>query len=90
MVSKLMRAGVTDVPERLLIGTAISQYSDRKLQFTGDARIIPGDALTCHERLHGDRLFWFAGERQDAITDVSEVTIVEIGDEIYAAIEEVE
>lgn len=90
MVSKLVRAGVTDVPERLLIGTAISQYSDRKLQFTGDARIIHGDALTCHERLHGDRLFWFAGERQDAITDVSEVTIVEIGDEIYAAIEEVE
>lgn len=90
MVSELSRAGVTDVPERLLIGTAISQYSDRRLKFTGDARIIPGDALVCRERLHADRLFWFAGERHDVIEDVSEADIVEINEENYEAIEEVE
>lgn len=88
LVSELSRAGVTDVPERLLIGTAISQYSDRRLRFKGDARIIPGDVLVCHERLHGDRIFWFAGERHNVIADVSEADIVEINEENYEAIEE--
>lgn len=90
MVSELSRAGVTDVPERLLIGTAISQYSERRLRITGDARIIPGEALVCHERLHEDRIFWFAGERHNVIENVSEAEIVEISEEIYEAIEEVE
>ena len=90
LVSELSRAGVTDVPERLLIGTAISQYSDRRLRFKGDARIIPGDVLVCHERLHGDRIFWFAGERHNVIADVSEADIVEINEENYEAIEEVD
>lgn len=90
LVSELSRASVTDVPERLLIGTAISQYSDRRLRFKGDARIIPGGALVCHERLHGDRIFWFAGERHNVIADVSEADIVEINEENYEAIEEVD
>lgn len=90
LVDRLTRAGVTDCPERLLIGTVISQYSDRRLKFTGDALIMPGSALVCRERLQGNRLFWLAGERQDVIEDISEVTIVEIGEEVYEAIEEVE
>lgn len=87
LVSKLMRAGVTDVPERLLIGTAISQYGERRLKLSGEAVIMPGATLTCSERLQGDRVFWIASERQDVLADVSETTIIELGDEVYAAIE---
>lgn len=88
LLKKLTRAGVTDIPERLLIGTAISQYGERRLKFSGDATIQPGKVLACHERLQGDTLFWIAGERQNIITDVSEVTIIELAEEAYAPIEE--
>ncbi|MCM1293749.1 MAG: hypothetical protein NC230_09260 [Bacteroides sp.] len=90
LVSRLTRAGVTDAPERLLIGTAMSQYSDRHLKFSGEALLTGTCALTCTERLHGDRVFWIAADRQNAITDTTETTIIELSNEVYKAIEEVE
>lgn len=90
LVQRMTRAGVTDAPERLLIGTAMSQYCDRHLKFSGEAHLTGNCALTCRERLHGDRVFWVAADRQNVITDTTETTIIELSEEIYKAIEEVE
>ncbi len=83
--STFYRAGVTDRLERLLIGTAYSQYAGRKAVLSGTARLIPGrftmtDAST-------DGMFLIVQETQNLYEGTSEVKMVEISPDDYRGIE---
>lgn len=89
-LTQLMRAGVTDHPERLLIGTLYSQYATRKTTLSGEATIDVGDLCCYTEQNQGERLFMLTGDRQDVIADTTEATFTEFNADEYEAIEEVE
>lgn len=83
--STFYRAGVTDRLERLLIGTAYSQYAGRKAVLSGTARLIPGritmtDAST-------DGMFLIVQETQNLYEGTSEVKMVEVSPDDYQGIE---
>lgn len=84
-VQKLTRAGVTDHPENLLIGTLYSQYADRKTTLEGECRIDPGGVTTYTEVNQGDKIFMMSGEVQDVITDCTEAKFTEIKPDEYEA-----
>lgn len=88
-VGNLTRAGITDCPERLLIGTLYSQFADRKTVLTGEAVLDTGDLSAYTEQNQGEKVFMMSGEVQDIIADTSEVTVTEVSPDEYVAIEEV-
>lgn len=47
-IEKLTRAGVTEVPEKLLIGTLFSQYSIRRTSLSGEATLRPEEPLSIY------------------------------------------
>ena len=89
-ITKLTRAGVTDCPERLLIGTLYSQYADRKTVLSGEALLDTGGLCAYTETNQPGKVFMMSGEVQDIISDTSEVTLTEICPDEYVAIEEIE
>ena len=88
-IQTLKRAGVTDHPEKLFIGTLYSQYAARKTRLEGEAVIDTGDLCTYTERNQGGKKFMVSGEKQDVITDTSEAVYTEFNADEYEAIEEV-
>lgn len=88
-IQMLTRAGVTDHPEKLLIGTMYSQYADRKTSLQGEAVIDTGALCVYTEQNQGDKKFILKGETQDLITDTTDATYVEFRPDEYEAIEEV-
>ncbi len=88
-VQQLTRAGVTDHPEKLLIGTLYSQYAERKTKLTGEAVIDTGDLCAYTEQNQAGKAFIMSGEQQDVIADTSDVEITEFSPDEYDAIEEV-
>lgn len=89
-IAKLSRNGVTDHPEKLLIGTVCSQYADRHVTLTGLAQ-SPQDGLSVYkEQNQGDRIFLLTQEEYDVISDCSDLTITELSADEYEGIEEVD
>ena len=88
-VQTLKRAGVTDHPEKLLIGTLYSQYADRKTRLSGEAVIDTGGLCAYTEQNQSGKVFLMTGEQQDVIADTSEIEITEFKADEYDAIEEV-
>ena len=88
-IQQLKRAGVTDHPEKLLIGTLYSQYADRKTRLSGEAVIDAGGLCAYTEQNQGSKVFLMTGEQQDVIADTSEIEITEFKADEYDAIEEV-
>lgn len=89
-IENLTREGVTDHPEKLLIGTLISQYDGRKTTLSGDTTIDSDKIGTFTEQNLSGKIFIIKGEEQNALTDVSEATFVELVPDSYDSIEEVE
>lgn len=87
-VQMLRRAGVTDHPEKLFIGTLYSQYAARHTTLSGEAQLYPGAMCPFTEANQGGKVFLMIGERQDVITDCSDISIVELSADEYDAIEE--
>ena len=88
-LQELKRAGVTDHPEKLLIGTIYSQYADRKTTLSGEAVIDEG--LHCYtEQNQGDKRFMLMSDEQDVITDCTDAEYCEFRPDEYESIEEVE
>ena len=84
-IQNLTRAGRTDHPEQLLIGTLYSQYATRKVSLTGEVRMDPlGLSLYSDAAQPAGRLFLAKAERQDIRLDSSEVTMVEIRPDEYS------
>lgn len=86
-IQKLQRAGVTDHPEKLLIGTLYSQYAERKTTLSGQAVIDTGDICAYTEQNQSGKVFLMSGEQQDVIADTSEIEITEFKADEYEAIE---
>lgn len=82
-VKELTRAGRTTQAEELLIGTLYSQYAQRRTVLTGEAELPTGGLKVFTEQNQGDKLFLAQGEVLDAITDTSEVTLVELRPDEY-------
>lgn len=82
-ITELTRAGRTAQAEDLLIGTLYSQYADRKTKLMGEAEIITGGVTAHTEQNQGDKKFLLVEDIQDAITDISEVTIIELRPDEY-------
>ena len=87
-IQKLVRNGVTDHPEKLLIGTLYSQYAGRKVKLSGEAVLDAGGLCVFTERNQSGKRFMMKGEVQDVITDTSDVVIVEFGQDNYEGVEE--
>lgn len=87
-LQELTRAGVTDHPEKLLIGTIYSQYADRKTTLSGEAVI--DDGLHYYtEQNQGDKRFMLMSEEQDIIADCTDAEYCEFRPDEYESIEEV-
>ena len=82
-IKQLTRAGRTTQAEELLIGTLYSQYAQRRTVLTGKAQLPVGGLKVFTEQNQGDKLFLAQGEVLDAITDTSEVTLVELRPDEY-------
>ena len=87
-VTELTRAGKTDHPERLLIGTLYSQYAGRKATLSGEAVMDGG--LRCYTEANQEgRLFMLMSDTQDVITDCTEAEFCELRPDEWDSIEEV-
>ena len=81
---ELRRAGVTDRPEQLLIGTLYSQYAERMTTLTGVVRTGHGQPKTFTDAAQEDSVKFIAlSERQDCISDSSEVKFCELRPDEY-------
>lgn len=83
LVKTLSRAGRTTQVEQLLIGTLYSQYATRKTRLTGTVRLT-NDIPTCYtEVCQEGKRFICLEDIQDAITDESNVELVELRPDEY-------
>ena len=87
-IQQLKRAGVTDHPEKLLIGTLYSQFAERKTTLSGEAVIDAGDICKYAEQNQPGKVFIMSGELQNVIMDTSEVEITEFNGDEYEAQDE--
>lgn len=87
-IQYLVRAGITDHPEKLLIGTLYSQYAERKTTLSGEA-VIDGGLHYYTEQNQGDKRFMLMSDTQDIITDCTEAEYCEFCPDEYDDIEEV-
>lgn len=77
-VQRLCRAGVTDHPEMLLIGTLYSQFARRHTRLDGECEIDTAGLGVYAEANQPGKLFLMAGERQDVRTGCSDGVFVEL------------
>jgi hypothetical protein len=84
-VNELVRAGRTDRPERLWIGSLYSQYAERHTTLTGDAHLDAGSLCPFTEANQGERVFMITAEEQDVIADTSTCTFAELSEDEYEA-----
>ncbi len=83
-IQTLTRAGVSDHPEKLLIGTLYSQFAERKTSLEGDAVLDYGGLCSYSEQNQAEGVkFICTGEVQDVISDVSDMTIIEYSPDQY-------
>jgi hypothetical protein len=88
-IHQFQRGGVTDQLENLLLSTLYSQYADRKIVLTGEAKLVPY-LRTFTEANQGDKLFMIKGEQQNLRMDTSDVTLVEFNPDEYVPLDPVE
>lgn len=88
-IQTLRRAGVTDHPEKLLIGTLYSQLADRHTTLSGEAVLDPGGLCKYTEQNQNGKYFMISEQQQDVIADTADVVITEFNPDEYDAIEEI-
>lgn len=82
-LKQLTRAGRTTQAEELLIGTLYSQYAQRRTVLSGEADLPVGGLKAFTEQNQDGKRFLMQGEVLDAITDTSDVTLVELRPDEY-------
>lgn len=88
-LTMLSRGGVTDHPEKLLIGTLYSQYATRHTALSGEAEICRSGLAPLSEANQPGKIFMIKGETQNVIADTTEIAIVELSPDEYEPIEEI-
>lgn len=86
-LQELQRAGRTDHPEKLLIGTLYSQYAERKTTLSGEA-VIDGGLHYYTEANQAGKRFMLMADTQDVITDCTDAEFCEFRPDEYDSIEE--
>ena len=86
-LQELQRAGRTDHPEKLLIGTLYSQYAERKTTLSGEA-VIDGGLHYYTEANQAGKRFMLMSDTQDVITDCTDAEYCEFRPDEYDSIEE--
>lgn len=83
-INEMTRAGVTDHPEQLLIGTLHSQYAGRKTKLSGTADLLWGvpACITDASQPAGTK-FLLTGDRQDTRDGTAEVELTEFRPDEY-------
>lgn len=84
-LQQLSRADVLDTPERLLIGTIYSQYSQRHVTLSGTVRLLPD--LSAYTDAATPGKFMLLSEVWDVRADTSEVKLSLLTEEEYQGIE---
>lgn len=80
-IGKLVRGGVTDYPEKLLLNTAYSNYGHRMNVLSGTVEMLSG---FCRYTDHSEAGTYLPlSEVRHAISDESEVKLVEIEEDSY-------
>lgn len=87
-LQELQRAGRTDHPEKLLIGTLYSQYAERKTTLSGEA-VIDGGLHYYTEANQAGKRFMLMADTQDVITDCTDAEFCEFRPDEYDSIEKV-
>ena len=82
-LKQLTRAGRTTQAEELLIGTLYSQYAQHRTVLSGEADLPAGGLKAFTEQNQDGKRFLMQGEVLDAITDTSDVTLVELRPDEY-------
>lgn len=84
VITAFTRASVTDKVERLLLGTVYSQYYGRKKKLSGTVDIEHKFGVLTDEHEAGK--YMITAEVQDLIKDESNITMVEISNDVFAGI----
>ena len=83
-LNTLTRAGRTDCPEHLFIGTLYSQFAERRTALSGQVALDIGMlCLYYDEAQASDAVFMKTGEEQDLIDDSAESIFLEIRPDEY-------
>lgn len=85
-IRRMTRAGVTDRIERLLIGTAYSQYVGRNTVLNGTAELVPDMPAMTDASAPGE-IYIMLSDRQNLAADTSEIRIVRFAGDSYEGIE---
>lgn len=82
-LKSLTRAGITDIPEHLLIGTLCSQYGSRKIKLTGTATLLNGTWGALKEALTGEKKYIYSGGEENPGEGTADITVTEIAGDEY-------
>ena len=85
-VETLTRAGRTNTPEQLLIGTLLSQHADRKDVLTGTAKTGDGSLVLWTDPSEDGKKFLLTSEVQTIIDEESSITAVETVEDDYTTL----
>ena len=86
-LKQITRAGKTDCPEHLLIGTLYSQFSDRRTSLSGEVAMDVGLLATYYDEAQEEGvIFLKVGEEQNPIEDMTEATFLEIRPDEYTGV----
>lgn len=85
-IQRLVRNGVTDHPENLLIGTLYSQYAARHTTLEGEAVLDSGGLCVYEEENQAGKVFMVLEEQQDVLGDSAEVVVAEVSGDEYEGV----
>lgn len=83
-ITTLSRAGIVDLPEKLLLGTAYSCYANRYATLSGTARLIPTFEILSDANTAGK--YFVSSESQNLAEEESSITVVEFEADNYEGI----
>ena len=85
VVSEMTRAGRTDHPEQLLIGTLYSQFAERKTTLSGTCTILPGGLRYLTDPALSGAKLMLLGEVQSCRECESQIRVAEFSPDEYTS-----
>lgn len=86
-VKEMTRQGRTNLVEKLLIGTLYSQFATRHTKLSGTAFLMKGDLKLYRDAMQSGKKFLMLADLQDVDAGTSEMSVVELTQDEYDAIE---
>ncbi len=86
-IKQMTRRGRTNLVEKLLIGTLYSQFATRHTKLSGTAFLMKGDLKLYRDAMQSGKKFLMLADLQDVDAGTSEMSVVELTQDEYDAIE---